>query len=323
MQKAGGGMRKFSQIMCVIDPTTEEQPALKRASWVAERSGADLELFICYYNEYLSGERLFDSGSLEKARAEVIEGHEKYLESLAEPLRESGVATTTRAIWGHPLDEAIVRHAAAINADIVFKDTHHHSALSRALLTNTDWSLIRTCASPLWLVQPRDVPAKPVFIAAIDPMNEHDKPAALDDEILVLAKSIAAATDADVHVFHSYDPRLAVSSATASAYMPVSLPFDEIEQQMREQHAKRFNEIVDYHDIDREHAHLVSGLTHEELPALAEELDAALVVMGAVSRNRLQRLFIGSTAERTLGVLPCDLLVVKPDWFPGPSTEAS
>ena len=311
-------MDKLDQIMCVIDPTVDEQPALQRAAWLANAAGTRLELFICYYNEYLSGGRLFDAPSLDDTRREIIAGFEKRLEKLAEPLRKSGLDVTTCVIWDHPLYEGIVRHAAAIGADIVFKDTHDHSALSRALLTNTDWNLIRTCASPLWLVKARKLPAKPVFIAAIDPMNEHDKPAALDDEILLLSKKLATASGADLHVLHSYDPRMAIATTTANAYIPVSLPFDEMEKQMRELHGKRFQEMVVYHEIDKDHAHLVSGLTHEELPALAEKLDAAVVVMGAVARNRLKRLFIGSTAERTLDHLPCDLLIVKPNWFKSP-----
>jgi universal stress protein E len=40
--------------------------------------------------------------------------------------------------------------------------------------------------------------------------------------------------------------------------------------------------------------------------------------MGSISRSRLKRLFIGATAERTLEKLPCDLLVVKPEWFETP-----
>jgi universal stress protein E len=87
---------------------------------------------------------------------------------------------------------------------------------------------------------------------------------------------------------------------------------------MREQHEKRFNEVTDFHEIDADHSHLVAGLTHEELPQLAGEIKADVVVMGAVSRNRWKRLFIGATAERTLEHLPCDLLIVKPDWFETP-----
>ena len=47
-------------------------------------------------------------------------------------------------------------------------------------------------------------------------------------------------------------------------------------------------------------------------------LGLILVVMGAVARNRWKRLFIGATAERTLEHLPCDLVIVKPDWFQTP-----
>jgi len=312
-------MYNIKRIMSVIDPTFSEQPGMRKAAWLAEKTGAELELFICYYNEYLSGDRLFDSPSLEKAREELLRSQEGLLENLAAPLRESGLKVSTMAVWDHPLYEGIVRHAAATGTDVIFKDTHHHSAVSRALLTNTDWNLIRACAVPLWLVKPGPITENPVFIAAIDPLNEHDKPAALDDEILGLSKTLAEAGDGSVRAFHSYDPRIAVATATANAYIPVSLPFDEIEKQMREQHAERFNEVIRFHEIEEDASHLVAGLTHEELPEFAESVSADVVVMGAISRNRWKRLFIGATAERTLEHLPCDLLIVKPDWFQMPA----
>jgi len=311
-------MNEISTILAVVDPTVEDQPAMRRAAWLAARTGAELELLVCYYNEYLSGDRLFDSPSLEKARAEVIANQERHLEELAEPLRKNGVVVRTSAVWDHPLYEGIIRKAVASGADIVLKDTHHHSAAARALLTNTDWSLIRACPMPLWLVKPRDLDDQPTIVAAIDPMNQHDKPAALDDEILHLSKMLGEKSGGAVHAFHSYDPRIAVATATANAYIPVSLPFDEIEQQMHEDHQKRFSEITSFHGIADDHSHLVAGLAHEELPSIADELDADVVVMGAVARNRWKRLFIGATAERTLEHLPCDLVIVKPDWFQTP-----
>ncbi|MEM9336194.1 MAG: universal stress protein, partial [Pseudomonadota bacterium] len=77
-------------------------------------------------------------------------------------------------------------------------------------------------------------------------------------------------------------------------------------------------EVIEFHEIPEANSHLVAGLTHEELPELAGKMKADVVVMGAVSRNRWKRLFIGATAERTLEHLPCDLLIVKPDWFQTP-----
>ena len=255
-------MRNVSKILAVVDPTVEEQPAMRRAAWLASATGAELELLVCYYNAYLSDDCMFPSPSLENARREIIGNQTDHLEEFAAPIRTDGGVVTTSAIWDHPLYRGIVRHALASGADLVIKDTHHHSAVARALLTNTDWHLIRTCPTPLWLVKPNTFDDAPTFVAAIDPMHEHSKPAALDDEVLEISRMLA----------------------------------DQVGGRVQ----------------------LVSGMAPEELPIIAKGLEAAVVVMGAMERNRLQRLFIGETAERTMEHLPCDLLIVKPDWFETP-----
>ena len=48
-------MLTISKVLSVIDPTAADQPALRRAAWLAKKAGAELELLVCYYNEYLSG----------------------------------------------------------------------------------------------------------------------------------------------------------------------------------------------------------------------------------------------------------------------------
>jgi universal stress protein E len=40
-----------------------------------------------------------------------------------------------------------------------------------------------------------------------------------------------------------------------------------------------------------------------------------VIVMGAISRRALERLFVGSTAEAVLDRLPCDVMIVKPAEF--------
>jgi len=48
------------------------------------------------------------------------------------------------------------------------------------------------------------------------------------------------------------------------------------------------------------------------LPRFAEESSIDLFVMGAQSRSHLKQAVIGSTAERVLERLPCDVLLIKP-----------
>ncbi len=127
-------------MLCVIDPTAEHQPALQRAAWVARSTGAELELMICYYNHYLSGNRFIDAPSLENTHAEETIGYVRMLAALAEPLRNEGLVVNTTAVVDHPLYAGVIRQAVRSGADMVFKDTHHHSAISRALFTHTDWN---------------------------------------------------------------------------------------------------------------------------------------------------------------------------------------
>ncbi len=69
---------------------------------------------------------------------------------------------------------------------------------------------------------------------------------------------------------------------------------------------------------ERVKIHVQEGHPVEVIATLARQLRAPLVVMGAVSRSALQRIFIGSLAEQMLDVLQTDVLVVKPRGFRSP-----
>ncbi len=306
-------MTKFSRILCVIDPTRDEQPALNRATWFAKHAGATIALQVCYYDEILSGHRFFGSDLLSGAQAAMLNKQEEKLDALAEPLRAEGLSVSTTVTWDHPLDEGIVRQSIALRADVVFKDVHYHSALSRMIFTHTDWALIRTCPVPLWLVGSRDIVGPPNIIAAIDPLGVHNSPATLDDQLLDIGQQVATDTNGKLHAFHSYDPRAIAAAVMTNANAASRIPMPDLERELCDHHKKQFSEITERHGITKDRSHLAVGPVREELPALATKLNAALVIMGAVSRNKLERLFIGATAEQTLDRLPCDLLVIKPD----------
>ncbi len=313
-------MASFSRILCVIDPTSKTQPALERAAWIAKKSGASLDLLICYYNEYLTSGPFFEPAKFAKYREHALGRQKESLELMAAPLRSEGLNVETTAVWDKPLHEGVIRQANELKADVVFKDTHHHSGLNRSIFSNTDWNLIRACQIPLWLVKPGDAAADPKIIAAIDPFNEHDKPASLDHQMLQLGKSIAEDVDGDLHAFHSFDATavIAATAGAGTAFGPTFVAVPGIEDQISESHQEKLEEISEQFGISRSHAHLASGLIQNELPALANEIGASVVIMGAISRNRLRRLYVGASAERTLEHLECDLLVVKPEWFQSP-----
>ncbi len=307
-----------SRILCVVDPRSQAQPALQRAAWLARKTDATIELVICDYNDYLVAHPLFDEQLLERAREKMLSADRETLEYLAEPFRKEGLRVATDAIWDHPIHEGIIRRACRNNVDLVLKDTSNHSIFNLSSLSNTEWNLIRSCPMPLWLVKPRHMSGELRVIAAIDPMHSHDRSAVLDDAILRISNSMASTVGAEVHAFHSFDPRLIASLATLNSYVAASMHIKDVAQELEHQHRHRFQEIIESHGISSGRAHMIAGFVHRELPALAANIDAFLVVMGSVNRNPVKQLFIGSSAERTLDRLPCDLMVIKPDGYKTP-----
>jgi universal stress protein E len=308
-------MTTTHRILVVVDPTARSQPALERGVWLAKRLSAAVELFICAYDPHLENRDFVDPASVEKARASLLESHRRKLRELATHAKAEGLTVNVDARWDYPLHEGIVRKTLDCGADIVLKDTHYHSVLKRSIFSNTDWNLIRTSPANLWLVKPRAAGVRPSIVAAVDPLHERDKPAELDHRILEIAQELSSGLGGDLNVFHSFDiaPVLAVS--TNSMTMPISLPIQELTESLKKEHAEALYALTDAHAIDRKSVHMHQGGTRELLVAFAEQIRADLVVMGAVSRRGMQRLFLGNTAEEVLDKLDCDVLIVKPNCF--------
>jgi universal stress protein E len=310
-------MKRLDRILAVLDPTTTSQRALTKAVALARRSRAVLELFICDFDPSLSGQPVFDTDRLRQLREEFVTERLEYLEELADDLRTEELAVETHVHWDNPLYRGIVRRVEESSPDLVVKDTHHHGALRRTLFTNTDWSLIRTCPAPLLLAKSADWPACPRIVAALDPGHLGDKPAALDHDILDWTSLIAERMDGEAHAVHAFFPAALLAAATGMAGMPMigGVTSADIVESDRQRVAGQLSDIVSTHDLAPGRVHLEQGAASDVLPAFVETVGAALLVMGAVSRSRLQEVFLGSTAESVLDRVGCDVLVVKPPNF--------
>jgi universal stress protein E len=302
-----------TSILVIIDPTAKSQPALDRAVWLAERQKSALELFICEYDQYLAGERFFDSKALEKARAGLLDRHRQNLEKLAKPIRDGGIEVSVDVAWDHPLHDGIVRKIEAAKPGLVMKDTHYHVALRRSIFSNTDWNVIRDCPAPLWLVKPHEDAAIKRIAAAVDPLHERDKPAQLDQKILRIAGDLVSATGAELHVVHAFDPAPVYAVSADAMSFPIAEPISEVIAELKKQHREALDRLVEGQPIEAANVHLVEGEARKVLTSIIGEIEADLAIMGAVSRGALKRLALGSTAEQILDFLPCDLLIIKPD----------
>ncbi|MEL7448412.1 MAG: universal stress protein [Pseudomonadota bacterium] len=301
-------------LLVIVDPEKDPGYVIERARNIALKSGAEIELFASCFAEHLAGGRFFESRHLVRAReAAVAEATDK-LETLAHPLREAGLNVSTHACWARPGHEVIGQRVAERNADLVIGDCEFHTAISRAIFSYEDWQLIRTCPSSVLLVKRRSLTeSEPVIWAAVDPMQQREKPESLDRQILTVAQDLAKTLGGTLDVVHTYDPAAAVAAAAGPAVMPAMLPAEEIAETMRKEHERHLFALTDSFGIDRERVHNLSGSARQALPTAVIRNNTDLLVMGAVARTGLDKLMFGSSAEKLLDHVPCDILVVKPD----------
>jgi universal stress protein E len=290
------------QILVVVDPTTnEEQPVIERAAWLAERTGAALQLFACVYDANIDAGRVAtvsipDAG----AREQLLLRRRHDLEEFAVPLRERGLSVTVEVAWDYPLADVVVKRAAAEQPWLVAKGAQHHTLLQRTLLTNTDWHLVRECPVPLLLVKRPAVAAKPVVLAAVDPLHVHDKPAALDDAIYKFAAALCDGSGGALHLVHAAAPPMGIELAP------------QLQALIASESRRAIVKFVETHPVAADKVHVLDGLPHHCLELAVNQQNADFLVMGAVARRGFKKLLIGSTAARVLDRLPCDLVIIKP-----------
>jgi universal stress protein E len=302
-------MKAVRNILTIVDPTATTHPAIAKSAQLARALQAKLELFVC---DYRSG---LDAPEAAGARTTLLEHRRSLLEELAAPPRKSGIDVSVDAVFDNPLHEGLLKKIAQVRPDLVVKDTHYHNLVRRTLITNTDWHLIRSCPSPLLLVKPTHWIGGMKVLAAVDPEHSADKPPLLDDSICEWSRTLSSAMKGEAHAVHMYFPGalLIASGAATGMPMPVVTAADQglIEEERRAR-LKLVLEVTMPRGIPAENTRVAIGSAAELLNEEAERVRADIVVMGAVSRSRLQRLFVGNTAEQVLDHLPCDVLVVKP-----------
>jgi universal stress protein E len=299
---------KFTRIFVAIaNPWAGITNAIRRASALAHKTGASIELFHAIPSIVSAGMAHADAEHF--TRMEAQESRRR-LERTANRLRREEIIVNTYVQTGYPIHEAILRQVRLTKAQLVIIEARKHNVFARLLLTQTDFELIRGCPVPLLIVKGRAAWRSPRILAALDPFHTNDKSSALDAEIVDAARAMADVVRGSVHAVHVYRP-LDLSLLGVPIGPVLTDPVAAQEKAYKTAVRRRFVEAVGSYEIAKGKTHLVCGDPAAEIPALARSIRAGLVVMGATSRSGLKRIFIGNTAEHVLDSLKCDVLVVR------------
>jgi universal stress protein E len=302
-------MNTIRNILVIVDPAANHHPAVVKGALLAEKFGARLELFAC--NAELHSLKRVANGPPPQSTVSLAAELKDLLETLAVPLRARSLEVTTDAICAAPLHAALLDHVRQTNADLIVKDTRHHTFARRTVFTNTDWELIRGLSASLLLTKPAAWAEVPAILAAVDPGHEHERNVQLDRCILDHAAQLTQRLDGKLHAVQAYPCKVPVVAPIMAGPM---LTANISPEAMAAEHAaklKCLTRLAEQYSLPQGNIHLEVGGVRGSICNVASQVHADVVVMGATSRNGLARAFIGNTAEEVLERLPCDALIVK------------
>lgn len=321
-------MTPIRDILCVVDIRDDCTAALNRAVTLAENNQASLTV-VDVVDRLTAGIGMPEKGPISADLQSAVETrHAQELETLVVPFRKQ-IPIKTKILSGTRFLE-IIRQVLSDGHDLVIKMPEKLQWLDR-LFGSDDMNLMRGCPCPVWLIKPQTEKSYKCILAAVDvddryPSSELKSRHALNQTILEVAGALALSDFAELHVVHAW--HAVGESAMRDGFMRTSE--EEIlayVAQEKHKHETRLNELMgevagtlgkDAAEYIKPTPHLVKGSPREEIPALANQLGADVIVMGTVARTGIPGFIMGNTAETILNQINCSVLAIKPPGFVTP-----
>ena len=324
-------MKRFKNILYVMEAEWPAKQALKRAVTLAENNQANLTV-VDVIPRVTAGIGMPEGGPITAdLQTKMVKEHTKDLEAIAKPYRKK-IDIQTKVLIGTPFLE-IIREVLRSKHDLIIKIPEEHDWLDR-LFGSDDMHLLRKSPCPVWLIKPEKPKSYRCIVAAVDvddtyPPDELSTRHELNRQVLEMASSLAISEFADLHIVHAWE----LVAENAVRELLLHTPHEKITfyaEQIRHQHGVNLNALMqevtnklgpDAMDYLTPQTHLIKGWAHKEIPALVKRVGADLVVMGTVARTGIPGFIIGNTAETILSQIDCSVLAIKPPGFETPVTD--
>lgn len=274
------------ELLVVIDPTQEEQPALERAAMLSYiASNVSLHIVLCDY----PSEDFLEDHSIREAKRLFLKEKEDYLKKLIKDYNCDPKKSTTEVYWNQEWHESVLQVANKRQSALIVKSTKHHSKLERLLKKTSDLMLIRESQCPVLLVNETiSWGSEPCMLAALDLESETPEHTALNNSIIDAIQIFADSFDINPHV--------------------VAAQQDELDPENKEAIKSELSSQI---DIENVRIHLQQGSPSKVIKQVLHETQAGLLIIGSVARKGLKATVFGNTAEKILDDVRTDILIVN------------
>jgi nucleotide-binding universal stress UspA family protein len=284
----------FDRILFPTDGSDGAEAARAAVFDIAERHGAALDVLHVADTTVLSSTRIQT-----EVHDEFVRRGERIVEAVADAAASRGIPTRTEVRQGG-VPETIVDDAATADVDLIVMPTHGRTGVERVVLGSVTERVLRTAAAPVLTLNPEATPQRYPYESVLVP-TDGSEPA---DRALELGVDLATEYGASVHLLSVVDV--------------ASLGLDVSSELQTEVLAERAESVVDdaraYAETNSaspvEAAVEYGTAIHRAIQAYIDDHDVDVVVLGTHGRSGIDRLLLGSVAEKVLRTASVPVLTV-------------
>lgn len=286
-------MSLYKNLFVVIDPTSKKQPALERSADIAAKSKGKVTAFSAIYKPI---EEMGSAASRKSGKQAELKSWKEKVTAMVAPFKAKGLKLVQDCAWTSDWYAAVSRAALRADADLVIKSTFRHGKLKRLLHSTSDFTIMRHSPAPVLLVRERKGFSGKVILAALDIESKDEGHIGLNNSVMKHAHEMADFTGLPLHV---------IAAVTRKPDFSHLLEGEESHPDGPEA------TLAHAFGVELAHFHTVRGDAKRVIPECVNFLKAEIVVLGVSKRSGTKGVLVGTTAQKILDQLDCDVLAVN------------
>lgn len=282
-------MKLLEKILLATDFSQAAGSALQMAGYVARAFNSQLMLV------HVIPETQDISLAMDTVKNTVT----KQLEEIKIEIDKEGIEVAqTTVLSGTPFDQ-IIQQANINDVNVIIIGSGEKEREEEFRLGITAERLIRRSNKPVWVVKKGSHPVIKRILCPVD-----------------FSETSGRALSNAIHLARNFQSELTVMTVIQDlwwAYPSVSNVAAQqqgLYMKQKEPEFKRFLGKFDFYNVNWNKV-VREGKPHEEILTIAREMQSDLLVMGSVGKTGLERIFMGSVAEKVVREMPCSVVTVK------------
>ncbi|MGE0620981.1 MAG: universal stress protein [Pseudomonadales bacterium] len=304
---AGQGQRghAIANLLVVVDDALSIPYLMEKAERLADGQTRVHVVHVIYEGvAEISTSAIEDSARL---KTFILQSAEAQLEDQLEKVRGRFRHLESATLWNARTWEGALHAAKDAAADLILRASGEQGSLGERVAsvvrTPDEWNLLRHAEVPVMLARAASWPEEPVVLGALDVFDDSHE--SLNRNVLLQAAGLAKRIGGELDVVYAYplfEPWVGELGAIKS--------YAEIKAAVEEDARLRMDELARATGVSYRHLLLEEGQTAPVLARIAEECEAALLVVGTHAREGVRGVLLGNTSERILHAVDCDVVTV-------------